>query len=275
MSSTSSEELTFVDTNVLVYAHDTAEPDKNRIARTLVDELWRSRRGVLSTQVLQEFYVVATRRLDPPISRPEARELVSLYGRWKLVQVDSTLIVAASHLEEAHTISFWDALIVEAARVGGAVRLVTEDLQHGRRFGGLRVENPFRPPEDAADGASDAGVTLKQPGPGDGWLLETRQGIAVRLLATQPLPVEAIEGVEPVGNGVSGIVAAHRDAQRFLAVLVGCHPEETYEVRLMVAVQGSPVVELVIPQLVPVLHADPLIRTDRSPAFEQLQIHVP
>jgi len=136
--------LTFVDTNVLAYAHDKAETRRQPVAQALLDALWTTRTGLLSTQTLQEFYVVATRKFDPPMSRRAAREIVALYGTWPVVQVDVALILTASQLEERHELSFWDALVVEAASVGGAKRLVTEDLQDGRRIGGIRVEDPFR-----------------------------------------------------------------------------------------------------------------------------------
>jgi predicted nucleic acid-binding protein len=133
----------FVDTNVLVYAHDRSEAQRQPVAQALLAELWRNRSGVLSTQVLQEFYVVATRKYDPPMSRRQARELVDAYGQWQIVQIDVALILAAAQLEERHTLSFWDALIVEAARRAGAARLVTEDLQAGRRLAGVLIDNPF------------------------------------------------------------------------------------------------------------------------------------
>lgn len=134
---------TFVDTNVLAYAHDRSETRKQPIAQALLDELWVNRSGTLSTQILQEFYVVTTRKFDPPLSRRAAREIVALYGTWPLVQVDLSLILTASGLEERHKLSFWDALVVEAARRAGATRLVTEDLQDGRKIGGVGIENPF------------------------------------------------------------------------------------------------------------------------------------
>ena len=137
------DRLAFVDTNVLVYAHDRSETRKQPIAQALLDVLWRTRSGVLSTQVLQEFYVVTTRKFDPPMRRGAAREIVALYGEWPIVQVDVALILAASKLEERHAFSFWDALVVEAARRCGATRLLTEDLQAGRRIGGISIENPF------------------------------------------------------------------------------------------------------------------------------------
>lgn len=134
---------TFVDTNVLLYAHDASETEKQPIARALLEVLWVDRSGVLSTQVLQEFYVVATRKFTPPMRRSEARELVALYATWSVVQVDVGLIVDAAALEERAQLSFWDALIVEAARRAGATRLVSEDLQDGRRIAGLVIDNPF------------------------------------------------------------------------------------------------------------------------------------
>lgn len=88
MSRNPDEGLVFVDTNILVYAHDASEEEKQTIAKALIDELWESEQGALSTQVLQEFYVVATRKFEPPLSRKEARELVSNYGEWKLVRIE-------------------------------------------------------------------------------------------------------------------------------------------------------------------------------------------
>jgi len=139
-----SDSLTFVDTNVLAYAHDLSETRRRPMAQALLDELWRSRTGVVSTQVLQEFYVVATRKFDPPMSRRAAREVVAAYSAWRVVRVDVAMILAASELEERHQLSFWDALVLRAAHRAGAGRVVSEDLQSGRRLGGVLVENPFR-----------------------------------------------------------------------------------------------------------------------------------
>ena len=133
----------FIDTSVLVYAHDASETARQPVAHAVLGELWRSRSGALSTQVLQEFYVVATRKFDPRLSRRGARDLVDAYSNWQLVQIDVPLILAASELEERHTLSFWDALIVEAARRAGATRLVTGDLQAGRWITGVLIDNPF------------------------------------------------------------------------------------------------------------------------------------
>jgi predicted nucleic acid-binding protein len=136
--------VTFVDTNILVYSHDTHEEVKHRAAENLLTQLWASGLGVLSTQVLQEFYSAATRKLQPPMTPPQARQVVHDYSDWCLVDTDPLLIISASRLSEQHSINFWDALIVEAALRADADELVTEDLQHGRRFGKLTVHNPFQ-----------------------------------------------------------------------------------------------------------------------------------
>jgi predicted nucleic acid-binding protein len=135
---------TFVDTNILVYAHDASETEKQPIARALLEELWANRLGVVSTQVLQEFYVVATRKFEPPMRRPEARQIVALYATWPVIQIDVGLILDAAVLEERFRLSFWDALIVEAARRAGATQLMSEDFQSGRRIAGIVIENPFK-----------------------------------------------------------------------------------------------------------------------------------
>jgi predicted nucleic acid-binding protein len=134
---------TFVDTNILLYAHDQHEPEKSAMAREIVSELWRTREGVLSTQVLQELYVNLTRKLRVVIPRPEARTLVGRYGRWPVHAITTGDILEAADLEDRHSLSFWDALIVVAAVRSGAERIVSEDLQHDRTIGGVRIENPF------------------------------------------------------------------------------------------------------------------------------------
>ncbi len=138
------EATSFIDTNVLIYAHDRTDIRKHQTAKTVLEALWEDRSGALSTQVLQEFYAVATRKLASPMTRKEARDIVSVYSSWQVVAIDPALILAASQLEEAEQLSFWDALIIEAARVAGASRLLTEDLQDGRVIEGIRIENPFR-----------------------------------------------------------------------------------------------------------------------------------
>ena len=135
---------TFIDTNILVYAHDIDAGERHQIAREVLVDLWERRAGLLSTQVLQEFYNTATRKLKPPMSPSKARRIIASYAEWCLRDVDPLVIVNASFLQETHTVSWWDALIIEAAVQSGAKYLLSEDLQHGRSFAGLEVRNPFR-----------------------------------------------------------------------------------------------------------------------------------
>ena len=134
---------TFVDTNVLVYAHDLKAGARHDAARTRVEQLWETRSGVVSTQVLQELYAVVTRKTAIPITVSAARQLVKDYLVWECVVNDADAIVAAFDFESRYRISFWDALIVNAANAAGADVLLTEDLSPGQRYGDVVVENPF------------------------------------------------------------------------------------------------------------------------------------
>lgn len=135
----------FVDTNVFVYLFDGDTPDKQSLARELLRELSKSAIVVLSTQVLQEFYVSVLRKLETPLPPEEARKATQDLSAYTVVQVDTPLIFRAIELSQSETLSLWDALIVRAATEAGCVRLLSEDLQDGRSFGGMRVENPFVP----------------------------------------------------------------------------------------------------------------------------------
>jgi len=134
--------LTFVDTNVLLYAQDRRDDRRRGIAQAVLDELWAAGNGVLSTQVLQEVSNVATRKLQ--LSPETARRIVAEYAEWPVVETTAQLIVSASVLHERHRFSFWDAMVVEAALLSGATTLLSEDLQDGRRIGDLTIRNPFR-----------------------------------------------------------------------------------------------------------------------------------
>ncbi len=135
----------FVDTNVLVYAEDRDAGRKHVIARDLVADLWRSGEGVLSVQVLQEFFVTVTRKMPRPLAADKALAIVEQYLTWRVVENTGDLLVAAIRLASALQVSFWDALILEAARAAGCARLWSEDLQHGQRIGDLAIVNPFHP----------------------------------------------------------------------------------------------------------------------------------
>lgn len=138
-----SDDLTFLDTNILVYAYDTDAGHKHQTARSIVADLWNAGSGALSTQVLQEFYVTSTRKLPRPLPKGTAREVVANYRAWPLHRPDVDDLVTASELEERHTLSFWDALILVAADRLGARTVLSEDLQDGRRVGGVVIRNPF------------------------------------------------------------------------------------------------------------------------------------
>lgn len=133
---------TFVDTNVLIYAHDVDAGRKHEIAKALLRDLWTERTGVLSTQVLQEFYVNATRKIRTPLPKPAARGVVSTYANWS-VDVTAADVEAAFRLEDDANINFWDALIVAVAARCGARRLLSEDLNSGQVIAGVAVHNPF------------------------------------------------------------------------------------------------------------------------------------
>lgn len=134
---------TFFDTNVLLYMYDDNEPAKKAEALRLFGDEVEADRALLSSQVLQEFYVNAVRKLKNPLSPERAEARVRDFAQLPLIQVDTTLILAAISRCRRESFSFWDALIVEAALSAGADRLLTEDLRHGQVIEGLRVENPF------------------------------------------------------------------------------------------------------------------------------------
>lgn len=133
----------FVDTNVLIYALDEEQGRRHEVARSLIEDLWKTEEGVLSTQVLQELYVTLTRKLRKPMTRPRARAVVQRYAAWPTHHISPENIVAASELEQRHSLAFWDALIIVAAQRLNATRVVSEDMQAGRAFGGVRIFNPF------------------------------------------------------------------------------------------------------------------------------------
>ena len=133
----------FFDTNVLVYLYDTDSPQKQDKAKALLEEHGVSGNAFLSTQVLQEFYVNVSRKFARRLSHEDTLEATTSLSRLPLVQVDVPLILAAVSLGKQVQVHFWDALIIQAALRAGCQRLLTEDLQHGRVIGDLRIENPF------------------------------------------------------------------------------------------------------------------------------------
>jgi predicted nucleic acid-binding protein len=132
----------FVDTNVLIYYLDEANPKKFQASRLWLAELWKSRQGRVSFQVLQEFYSTATRKW-PALStevRAEIRDLLD----WRPVAIDAEILEAGWKLQERYQLSFWDSLIVAAAKAASCRYLLTEDLQPDQEMDGVVIVNPFR-----------------------------------------------------------------------------------------------------------------------------------
>lgn len=133
----------FVDTNVLVYAHDRSAGAKHQKAKELVARLWHSGGGVISTQVLQELCVNLRRKASPPLGVEETRRLLQDYQTWEVVVNAPDAVGQALDLESRYQISFWDALILHAAEIAGATTLYSEDLGDRQKFGSVQVVNPF------------------------------------------------------------------------------------------------------------------------------------
>jgi predicted nucleic acid-binding protein len=133
----------FVDTNVLVYSRDASESQKQEQALAWMTHLWQTRTGRLSFQVLQEFYVTVTTRLDPGMGAQSARRELRSLLPWRPVPVDARVIEGAWSIQDRYKLSWWDALIVSAAQVADCRYLLTEDLQSGQKFGAIQVINPF------------------------------------------------------------------------------------------------------------------------------------
>lgn len=133
----------FVDTNILVYAEDRDAGARHEVARDLVIDLWNDRTGVLSIQVLQELYVNVTRKLKKPLPGARAAEIVQEYLTWTVIENTGGLLTAAIGLHQKHHLSFWDAMVVQAAIEGGCDKLYSEDMNAGHRFGSVVIVNPF------------------------------------------------------------------------------------------------------------------------------------
>ena len=136
----------FVDTNILVYAHDRSAGAKHQRAQKLVEQLWDSGDGVISTQVLQELCINLRRRAGNPLPVDEVRLLLRDYLAWEVVTNSPDSVLRALDIELRFKISFWDALIIDAAEAAGASVLYSEDLSAGQRFGAIRVVNPLLGP---------------------------------------------------------------------------------------------------------------------------------
>jgi len=134
----------FVDTNILVYAHDLEQGAKHKRAGALIAKLWDSGDGVLSTQVLQELCISLRRKVSRPLSTEATRQLIEDYSSWEIVVNTAESVLQALDLETRYKISFWDALIVQAAMRSGAGLLYSEDLADRQSYGAVRVVNPLK-----------------------------------------------------------------------------------------------------------------------------------
>lgn len=131
----------FIDTNVLIYADDEDAGAKRDKARQIIEAALGNGNGVLSTQVLQEYFVVATKKLGVPAEI--AQEKVELLASMTVLAIDVEHVVEAIKLHRLYGFSFWDCLVIRCAKAAGCPRLLSEDLQHGRTVEGVHIENPF------------------------------------------------------------------------------------------------------------------------------------
>jgi predicted nucleic acid-binding protein len=133
----------FLDTNILVYAHDRLAGSKQKRAARLTEQLWNDGTGVISTQVLQEFCYTVRRKLTRPLSLDDTYSVVQQYLAWNVVINSPMSALEAIEIEARYKLSFWEALILHAARRGGAKTLYSENFSHGQLYGEVRVVNPF------------------------------------------------------------------------------------------------------------------------------------
>jgi predicted nucleic acid-binding protein len=133
----------FVDTNILVYAYNRTAENKFNRARELMEKLWDSSEGVVSTQVLEEFYVTLTAKIPHRLRPAEARQIIADLGKWRVAVLEIRDILAGSEIAEQYRLNFWDGLILAAAHKEEAVTLWSEDLNHGQKYGEITVYNPF------------------------------------------------------------------------------------------------------------------------------------
>jgi predicted nucleic acid-binding protein len=135
---------TFLDTNVLVYAHDPRSGPKHEAAKALVTRLWHERSGLVSTQVLQDLYVHLRKVARKPLPLTEAKRVLTDYLAWEVGVDDGASLLEALEYESRYELSFWDALIVQAANTAGAECLCSEDFNHGQVYGMVAAVNPHR-----------------------------------------------------------------------------------------------------------------------------------
>ena len=139
-----SGDKTFVDTNIIIYAYDVTAGNKHKIAGKILADLWNSGLGVISTQVLQEFFVTAVQKIPNPINPKEAKDIVTDFLKWHVVVNNGNSITEAIDICINFSFSFWDSMIIESAIEANAAVLLSEDLRHGQVVKGVTIVNPFR-----------------------------------------------------------------------------------------------------------------------------------
>ena len=133
----------FLDTNIMIYAYDISAGEKHEIAKNHVIDFWNSRLGLISTRVLQEFFVTVTKKISKPLEVKLAKEIVNDFLEWDIVVNDSKSILEAIEIHCRYNYSFWDSLIIQAAIKGVAELLLSEDLSDGQKIGSIMIKNPF------------------------------------------------------------------------------------------------------------------------------------
>jgi predicted nucleic acid-binding protein len=137
------ENKAFLDTNILVYAYDASAGNKHDIAKKIVTELWNSGLGCLSTQVLQEFFVTITKKIQKPLNNASAYELIKDLLKWDVIINTGQCILDGIELQKKYKYSFWDSMIIQAAVKSKSDILLSEDLSNGQIVDGVEIRNPF------------------------------------------------------------------------------------------------------------------------------------
>lgn len=134
----------FIDTNILVYANDRTDQLRHSVSRNLVIELIKAESGVISVQVLSEFWVTVTQKIEHKLSVQHAEKEIALFSLLQIVNLDFPLFRNAVKIQHSNRISYWDSLIVAAAYSAGCGRIYTEDLNHGQKILDMEICNPFK-----------------------------------------------------------------------------------------------------------------------------------
>jgi len=134
----------FLDTNILVYAYDRSAGNKHSLAVQLMEGCWKNENGRLSIQVLQEFFVMVTRKIATPLDHQTAQQIVADLANWRLHAPEASDLLQAINLQQSYQLAFWDAMIMQSATSLGCKQLLSEDLNHGQTYGDVQVINPFK-----------------------------------------------------------------------------------------------------------------------------------